>query len=116
MKARLLMYAIIVAGGKQHRVVEGERLRIDLIAGKQKGDKVVFENVLMLKTTDGYKVGTPNVSGATVQASIVDNGDDGEGGKGPKILVFKRKRRKGYAKLRGHRARFTEIKIEKISV
>lgn len=109
------MYAVIVAGGKQHRVVEGERLRIDLLRGKQKGETVVFENVLMLKTDAGYKVGTPQVAGAQVQATIVDNGEDGVGVKGQKIWAFKRKRRKGYSKIRGHRQRYTDVRIDKIS-
>lgn len=109
------MYAIINAGGKQHRVVEGEKLRIDLMAGKNKGDSVTFDQVLMVKTDGGYKVGTPVVDGASVSATVVNNGDDGEGVKGQKVLVFKKKRRKGYHKLRGHRQRYTEVKIEKIS-
>lgn len=109
------MYAVIVAGGKQHRVVEGERLRIDLLSEKQKGEKVVFDNVLMLKTDSGYKVGTPQVEGARVEATILDNGEDGSGVKGPKIWAFKKKRRKGYAKIRGHRQRYTDVRIDKIS-
>jgi large subunit ribosomal protein L21 len=108
------MYAIIVAGGKQHRVQEGERLRIDLVAGKKRGDKLVFENVLMVKGAAGYKVGTPNVSGAKVEASVVENGDDGEGLKGIKVWSHKRKN-KGFEKTIGHRQRYTEVKIEKIS-
>jgi len=110
------MYAIITAGGKQHRVVEGEKLRIDLMAGKSKGEKITFDQVLMVKTANGYKVGTPVVSGATVTASVVDNGEGDEGVKGEKVLVFKKKATKGYHKLRGHRQRYTDVKIEKISV
>lgn len=109
------MYAIITAGGKQHRVEEGERLRIDLVAGKKKGEKLTFDTVLMLKTSDGYKVGTPTVQGAKVTASVVDNGDDEEGVKGPKVYAYKKRRTKGYEKIRGHRQRYTEVKIEKIS-
>jgi large subunit ribosomal protein L21 len=109
------MYAIITAGGKQHRVIEGERLRIDLISGKTKGDQLVFDSVLMLKTADGYKVGTPVVQGAKVTASVVDNGEDNDGVKGPKVYAYKKRRTKGYEKLRGHRQRYTEVRIEKIS-
>lgn len=109
------MYAVIVAGGKQHRVTEGERLRIDLVAGKQKGDKIVFDQVLMLKSDAGYQIGAPALNGASVEATVVDNGDEGEGVKGTKIFAFKRKRRKGYSKIRGHRQRYTDVRIEKIS-
>lgn len=109
------MYAVIEAGGKQHRVTEGETLRIDLIAGKQPGDAIVFDQILMVKNDGGYSVGTPHVDGAKVQAKVARNGEDGAGVKGQKILVFKKKRTKGYAKIRGHRQRYTEITIEKIS-
>lgn len=109
------MYAVIVAGGKQHRVVEGERLRIDLMAGKQKGDKVVFEEVLMLKNDGGYQLGAPHLAGVSVEATVMDNGEEGAGVKGDKIWAFKRKRRKGYSKIRGHRQRYTDVRIEKIS-
>lgn len=109
------MYAVIVAGGKQHRVVEGERLRIDLLAGKQKGEAVVFDQVLMLKNDAGYQVGAPLVSGAKVEATVVDNGEEGAGVKGEKLWAFKKNRRKGYSKTRGHRQRYTDVRIEKIS-
>ena len=109
------MYAVIVAGGKQHRVIEGERLRIDLLRGKQKGERVVFDNVLMLKTDAGYKIGAPQLEGAKVEATIVSNGEEGDGVKGVKVWAFKRKRRKGYSKIRGHRQRYTDVRIDKIS-
>jgi len=109
------MYAVIRAGGKQHRVVEGERLRIDLMAGKKKGEQVTFDDVMMLNTGDAYKVRTPNVSGAKVSATVVGNGDDGEGEKAKKVLVYKYKRRKGYERTQGHRQRYTEVRIDKIS-
>ena len=109
------MYAVISAGGKQHRITEGEKLRIDYMASKSKGDTVVFDRVFMVKNDAGYQVGKPVVEGATVEATIIDNGTDNEGTKGQKILVFKRRRRTGYRKARGHRQRYTEIRIEKIS-
>ena len=109
------MYAIISAGGKQHRVIEGERLRIDLINGKTKGDNITFDRVLMVGNEGEYKIGAPLVDGASVSATVVANGEDGTGEKAKKILVFKKIRTKGYTKLRGHRARYTEVKIEKIS-
>ena len=104
-------YAIIEAGGKQHRVTQGERLRIDLINGKQAGDALTFDRVLMVRNGDDIRVGTPMVSGATVEAKVVRNGEDGEGVKDKKVIVFKKTRRKGYMKKQGHRQRYTEIEI-----
>lgn len=110
------MYAVIVAGGKQHRVAEGDRLRIDLIKGKAKGDSLVFDHVLFVKTDGGYKVGTPTVEGAKVEATVLDNGEKGAGVKGEKVWAFKKRRRKGYSKIRGHRQRYTAVRITKIHV
>jgi large subunit ribosomal protein L21 len=108
------MYAIIEAGGKQHRVTEGEKLRIDLLKGKKKGESLTFDRVLMLGG-ESYQVGQPLVSGATVTATVTDMGADGEGAKGTKIRVFKKKRRQGYVKTIGHRQRYTEVQINKIN-
>ena len=109
------MYAIIEAGGKQHRVVEGERLRIDLVKGKNKGDTLTFDQVLMVGGDGSYKVGKPVVDGAPVEATVMANGEDGTGEKGKKIYVFKRIRTQGYRKMRGHRQRYTEVQIKKIN-
>jgi large subunit ribosomal protein L21 len=109
------MYAIIRTGGKQHRVQEGESLRIDLLRGKKNGEQVVFDDVLMLASGDDYKVGAPKVSGATVNATILRNGEEGDGEKAKKVIVYKKKRRKGYERTQGHRARYTEVRIDKIS-
>jgi large subunit ribosomal protein L21 len=107
-------YAVIVAGASQHQVIEGERLRIDLVAGKNKGDKMTFDKVLMLGGDGGVKVGQPSITGATVSATVVDNGEDGEGAKGIKLWALKR-RPGDYVKHRGHRARHTFVRIDKIS-
>ena len=109
------MYAIIEAGGKQHRVTEGERLRIDLVKGKQKGDSLTFDHVLMVGNDGDHKIGAPFLSGASVSATVVANGEDGTGEKDKKVHVFKFKRRQNYRRLKGHRQRYTEVKIEKIS-
>lgn len=110
------MYAIIKAGAGQHKVTEGERLRIDLLSDKKKGDQIVFDQVLMVGGGDGgYKVGTPMLSGAKVTATVVDMGKDGEGVRGPKVLTLKRFPGK-YKRVRGHRQRYTDVKIEKISI
>jgi len=107
------MYAIIVAGASQHKVVEGERLRVDLMAGKKKGDVVVFDRVLMIGADDKHQVGTPQVAGASVKATVVDMGSDGEGVKGEKIWSLRRFPGK-YKKHRGHRQRYTTIRIDQI--
>jgi large subunit ribosomal protein L21 len=107
------MYAIIEAGGKQHRVAMGEKLRIDLMKDKKKGDALVFDRVLMVGG-DSYKIGQPLVANAKVNAVVSSMGSDGEGIKDKKVIVFKKKRRKGYQKSQGHRQRYTEIEITSI--
>lgn len=108
------MYAIITAGASQHKVTEGETLQIDLIAGKKKGDKLIFDKVLFVEKNGAHSIGQPTVAGAKVEAVVVDNGADGEGKKGDKIWPLKR-RPGDYVKHQGHRQRHTIIKIEKIS-
>lgn len=105
-------YAVIEVGGKQHRVSAGETLLVDLMAGKKVGDKVELTQVLMLGG-DSYKIGKPTVAGAKVVATVSDMGD-GEGVKGDKVLVYKKKRRKGFEKLIGHRQKYTELSINSI--
>jgi len=109
------MYAIISAGGKQHRVEAGELLAIDYIKNKKQGDSIIFEDVLMLKNDAGYQIGKPLVAGAKVEATIVDNGDEGGGVKAKKVHVFRKRRRHGYKKLNGFRALSTRIKIDNIT-
>ncbi|HEY4223974.1 MAG TPA: 50S ribosomal protein L21 [Myxococcota bacterium] len=107
------MYAIIQAGAGQHKVTEGEQIKIDLIAGKKKGDKLTFERVLFVEKDGKHTIGQPLVGGAKVEATVVDNGSDGEGKKG--VKVFPLKRRPGdYIKHMGHRQRWTIIKINTI--
>jgi len=97
------MYAIIRTGGKQHRVIEGERLRIEKILGDV-GTSVTFDEVLLLGS-DKIAVGKPLVTGAKVTATIVAQD------RAKKVIVFKMRRRKNYRKKRGHRQCFTEVKI-----
>ncbi len=108
------MYAIISAGASQHKVSEGETLRIDLIAGKKKGDKLTFEKVLFVENAGKHTIGQPLVGGAKVDATVIDNGVDGEGHKGDKVWALKR-RPGDYVKHKGHRQRYTIVKIEKIT-
>ena len=101
------MYAVIKTGGKQYRVSEGSRLRVEKLPGAA-GDKVELSEVLML---GGEKlvVGKPIVAGAKVNAEIVTQGRD------KKVIVFKIRRRKRYRRKNGHRQPFTELKITGIS-
>jgi len=103
------MYAIIKTGGKQHKVSEGDVLAIEKINGS-KGDRVVFDQVLMVAREGDIRVGTPFVEGAKVTGEIAVQG------KAPKIYVFRMKRRKGYHKKTGHRQPLTSLKITEISV
>ena len=102
------MYAVIKTGGKQYRVAEGQKLRVEKLAGNA-GDKVTFDEVLLVGG-DSPKIGQPLVSGAKVAAEIV--GQD----RGKKIVVFKFKRRKNYRRKNGHRQPYTELKITGISL
>jgi large subunit ribosomal protein L21 len=106
-------YAIVVAGASQHQVSEGEKLKIDLIAGKQKGDKLTFDRVLMVGGEGGIKIGQPMLAGAKVEVTVIDNGEGGEGKKGVKIWPLKR-RPGDYVKHQGHRVRNTVVRIDKI--
>jgi len=101
------MYAVIKTGGKQYRVTEGQKLRVEKLPGSQ-GDKVTFSEVLLV-SGDSTKIGQPLVSGAAVAAEIT--GQD----RGKKIVVFKFRRRKNYRRKAGHRQPYTELKITGIT-
>lgn len=103
------MYAVVVTGGKQHRVREGDLVRVEKIDGEI-GASVTLDRVLMIGGEGDVKIGTPVVPGAQVSAEIVRQG------LAKKILVFHKKRRKRYRKLRGHRQPFTHLKITGIVV
>jgi ribosomal protein L21 len=102
------MYAIIKTGGKQYRVEEGINLVVEKLAEAEVGQEVVLEEVLMLADGDKATVGKPMVEGASVVAKVVAQK------RAPKILVFKRKPKKGYKKMQGHRQYVTELEITKI--
>ena len=101
------MYAVISSGGKQHKVQEGEILRVEKISGDV-GAPVSFDNVLLFSDGENVNVGTPVLSDVSVQGHIVEQG------KAKKILVFKYKRRKRYRRTQGHRQQFTAVKIDSI--
>lgn len=102
------MYAIIRTGGKQYQVAPGERLRVEKLAGEV-GDTVELEDVLLVAEGDDVKVGQPVLDGVKVTAKIVEQD------KAKKVLVFKKKRRKGYRLKRGHRQHYTALEIKEIS-
>ncbi len=100
-------FAVIVAGGRQHRVTPGEVLRVDRL-GAESGAEVTFDKVLLVNAGGQLKVGTPAVAGATVKARVLEERRD------RKVIVFKFKKRKGFRKIRGHREWFTLVRIEAI--
>ena len=103
------MFAIIRSGGKQYRVAEGEHLFVERdVLGSAEKDKITFDEVLMIGG-DKPKVGSPTVSGESVVARVVREY------RGPKIIVFKKKRRKNHTKRKhGHRQNIVELRIESI--
>ena len=102
-----MSYAIIRTGGKQFRAEPGKTIRIPSIEGDE-GSEVTFKDVLLGSSGDEVRAGVPNLKGAKVTAEIVKQG------KGDKIIVFKHKRRKNYARKQGHRQKFTEVRIAEI--
>ncbi|MDC9721038.1 MAG: 50S ribosomal protein L21 [Gammaproteobacteria bacterium] len=102
------MYAVIVSGGKQHRVEEGETLKLEKL-NIEVGGNVNFDRVLLVANGEDVKIGAPVVKGAKVSAEIVSHG------RGKKVRIMKFKRRKHHMKQMGHRQWFTEVKITGIS-
>ncbi|HAF46359.1 MAG: 50S ribosomal protein L21 [Flavobacteriales bacterium] len=102
------MYAIVEIAGLQYKVEKDQRLYVNRL-NVAKGKKVKFDRVLLTEEKGDVKVGAPVIDGAVVEATV--NGEV----KGDKILVFKKKRRKGYQKMNGHRQMFTSITINKIT-
>jgi large subunit ribosomal protein L21 len=104
-----MSYAIIRTGGKQFRVSPGDVVHVPTLAEKNEGDRVEFDEVLVSGDSNGTRIGVPTIAGARVTATVLKNG------RGPKIIVFKFKRRKHYKRTKGHRQGFTSIKIDSIS-
>ncbi len=103
------MYAVIETGGKQYRVTPGDVIDIERIAATDDSDDLVFDRVLMV-AGDEVRVGAPVVEGATVTATRVDEV------RGRKIVVFKKKRRKGYRRTNGHRQDLLRVRIGEIQL
>jgi large subunit ribosomal protein L21 len=103
------VYAVIETGGKQHKVTEGEIIRVDKL-NAEPGAEVVFGKVMLVKTDDeALKVGQPYVDNASVTAEVLEQG------KAKKIIVFKYKRKRNYQRKQGHRQQYTAIKIKAIA-
>ncbi|MDO8908211.1 MAG: 50S ribosomal protein L21 [Pseudohongiella sp.] len=98
------MYAVIESGGKQHRVVEGETLKLEKIEVSI-GGQINFDNVLMVGEGESVKIGAPYVEGSSVTAEVIAQG------RAKKITIIKFNRRKHYRKRQGHRQWFTEVRI-----
>jgi len=101
------MYAVVEIAGKQFKVAENQSLFVHRLEAAE-GDKVSFDRVLLVENNGKTQVGAPVISGSSVEAKVLSHV------KGDKVLVFKKKRRKGYAVKRGHRQQFTKIQIESI--
>ncbi len=102
------MYAVIKTGGKQYRVVAGEKIKVEQIPADV-GAEIILDQVLMVGEGESVNIGTPLLAGAKVTAKVVAHG------RGPKIKIFKMRRRKHYQKHQGHRQNYTEIEISGIA-
>ncbi|MEW6327105.1 MAG: 50S ribosomal protein L21 [Thermodesulfobacteriota bacterium] len=101
------MYAVVKTGGKQYKISSGDVVRVEKLAGNV-GDAVTLSDVLLVAKEGAIKIGQPTVAGAQVTGKIIDQA------RADKIIVFKKKRRKGYSKKQGHRQPYTALKIEDI--
>jgi large subunit ribosomal protein L21 len=102
-------YAIIQTGGKQYRVAPGQQITVEKLPG-ERGAEVVFEDVLLVGGEAGVQVGTPNVAGARVVGTVVEQTRD------KKILVHHYRRRKNSRKTQGHRQFITRVRIQSVAV
>jgi large subunit ribosomal protein L21 len=102
------MYALVKTGGKQYRVAKDDTILVERIAAEE-GDQVVLDNIIMLGDGDKVTIGTPTVEGAGVSATVMRQT------RGPKIIIFRRKRRKNHRRTQGHRQDLTLLKITDIA-
>ena len=102
------MFAVIESGGKQHRVQEGDVLRLEKL-DVEAGGSVTFDRVMMVGEGDDVAIGTPVVDGSSVTAEVLAHG------RGDKVTVIKFKRRKDYQRKQGHRQAYTEVRVTGIN-
>jgi large subunit ribosomal protein L21 len=102
------MIAIVTIAGQQFKVSQGQKIYVHRLAANE-GDTVTFNDVLMTAGDNGAVIGTPTIAGASVKATVLGHQ------KGDKVVVFKKKRRKGYRVKNGHRQSFTSISIDSIA-
>ena len=102
------MHAVIKTGGKQYRVVTGEKLKIEQIPAEV-GAEITLDQILMVGEGESVAIGSPLVTGASVKATVLSQG------RHDKVTIFKMRRRKHYQKHQGHRQNYTEIRIDGIS-
>lgn len=102
------MYAVVKTGGKQYRVSQGDRLRIESLKAAE-GDNVSFDEVLMVGSGDAVTIGSPLVASASVSAKVLGHG------RGKKVEIIKFRRRKHHRKQMGHRQNYTEVEITGIT-
>ncbi|HQW96827.1 MAG: 50S ribosomal protein L21 [Saprospiraceae bacterium] len=102
------MFAIVSIAGQQFKVEGGQKIFVHRLDAKE-GDKVTFDQVLLTSDGDNVKVGAPTVAGVAVSATVLS-----EVVKGDKVIIFKKKRRKGYRLKKGHRQQFTHLQIDSI--
>ena len=110
------MFAVIETGGKQYKVSEGDVVFVEKLDVSE-GETVTFDKVLAVSLNDSFTCGAPYVEGVKVTATVLGRAERGveDGMKGDKVLVFKKKRRKGYQKLNGYRHYFTKLQIDSIA-
>ena len=102
------MYALVKTGGKQYRVSKDDTILVEKLSAKE-GDQIILSDIVMLGDGDKITIGTPRVDGAGVSATVVRQT------RGPKIIIFRRKRRKNHRRTQGHRQDLTLLKINEIA-
>jgi large subunit ribosomal protein L21 len=102
------MFAVVEIAGQQYKVAKADKIFVPLLESKV-GSKVTFDKVLLVGDDKQTRLGTPYLSGASIEAKVLGHAKD------EKVLVFKKKKRKGYKVLKGHRQQYTEIEITKVS-
>lgn len=107
---RLMAFAVADISGAQYKVSKGDKIKVPFMGEKKEGDKVTFDQVLLLSKGKGdAQVGKPHIKGASVEAKVLGHG------KSDKVIVFKMKHRKRTRKTQGHRQQFTEIEVTKVN-